>query len=283
MLTHQICWYCAAWFVFCVRERNRHSDTAAISKQALKRKQRSDLWIATGRTRMKQRSKEKRRAKRDRQREQRRKMLLAMTKEERKAFISRERREQEAREQSKANTPSITVAVDFYFDRFNKDFETTSLIRQTVASYAIIKRMPKPFNLTLCSIDPGCRVHKALAAVQAHNWKGVCICERNAASLFAKDHVIMLSPDAHCVLERLDENKVYVIGAMVDNFRMMRTTLDEANVRGHRCARLPVPEVLGAKVDPVLNIDTVIQIMAVFHETGSWRQALQAVPARKRR
>ena len=90
-------------------------------------------------------------------------MLEAMSNEERRAFISRERHQQEAREQSKANTPSITVAVDFYFDRFNKDFETTSLIRQIIASYAIIKRMPKPFKLTLCSIDPGCRVDKALA------------------------------------------------------------------------------------------------------------------------
>jgi hypothetical protein len=48
---------------------------------------------------------------------------------------------------------------------------------------------------------------------------------------------------------------------MVDNTRIMGKTHHLAVERGVRCCRLPIPELFGADVDPVLNVNTVVQVV----------------------
>ena len=90
--------------------------------------------------------------------------------------------------------------------------------------------------------------------------------------------------DATVVLESLSREVVYVIGGMVDNKRIMGKTRSIAQQQGIRAARLPIAELLGADVDPVLNVNTVVEVLSSFQATGCWQQALRgALPPRKQK
>ena len=325
-----ILWCCAAGGLSAaLRARHRAlppTDAAGpcLSKNAAKRLLRTRQWEESGRARMKERARLKRAAKAARRRDARRGELAALSAEQRHARIGAEHAARSAAAaalaRAAAGVAGVTVAVcvDCSFDVHNRDFESTSLVRQLVGSYAVVRRQAAAapardaFSLHVCGVARGGRVAAGLDKLNARAWQGVAVHEGGVAHVFGggsqgsqgsqdegdddapegaegrrrrRRAVVVLSPDAEEVLPpTLRRDEVYVIGGMVDNQRIMHTTSREAARRGVRCCRLPVKETLGGKVDCVLNVNTVVEVLAVLHETGCWKQALAlAVPQRKQR
>ena len=298
-----------------------------LSKNAAKRLLRTRQWEESGRARMKERARLKRAAKAARRRDARRGELTALNAEQRHARIGAEHAARSAaavalaRAAAGAAGVTVAVCVDCSFDVHNRDFESTSLIRQLVGSYAVVRRQAAAapahdaFSLHVCGVARGGRVACGLAKLNARAWQGVAVHEGGVAHVFGgssqdgqdgqgsqdedgdddapegaegrrrRRAVVVLSPDAEEVLPpTLRRDEVYVIGGMVDNKRIMHTTSSEAARRGVRCCRLPVKETLGGKVDCVLNVNTVVEVLAALHVTGCWEQALAlAVPQRKQK
>jgi hypothetical protein len=256
------------------------------SKSASKKAKKNAEWEVRNRKKMKAKGKEKRHAKLDRKKAARRDILWSMNKEERAAYLQKEKEEQEARDQGllSAKTNGVAIVVDYSLDEHNKPHESTSLIRQTVVSYSVIKGMVNPFHLTLCSVLPGTRTALALGKVNASKWKAVDVTEKRLSDLEfpSTQQLCFLSPDAEEILDAISKEWVYVIGGMVDNTRIMGKTQSIAKERGIRCARLPIPELFGNDVDPVLNVNTVVHALAAFQTSGCWTKALEeALPPRK--
>jgi hypothetical protein len=103
-----------------------------MSKNAMKKSKKNAEWEAKQRQRMKAKGKEKRCAKVDRKKDARKELLWSMNKEERAAYLRREREEEAAREEGllRAKERGVGIIIDYSLDQHNKPHESTSLIRQ---------------------------------------------------------------------------------------------------------------------------------------------------------
>jgi tRNA (guanine9-N1)-methyltransferase len=97
-------------------------------------------------------------------------------------------------------------------------------------------------------------------------------------------NVVYLTSDSETVLEDLDDDKIYVIGGIVDRNRLKRAAIERANLLGVATARLPIDEHLHAMASTrVLTCNQVFELLLRFREySRNWKTALQNVlPSRK--
>ena len=96
-------------------------------------------------------------------------------------------------------------------------------------------------------------------------------------------HLVYLSPDADEVLTDVDPDTMYVIGGIVDlAARGVAWSLPKANSLGIQTKRLPIREHLPSVTNQILNIDTVLKLLAEKYAGKDWEEALtNALPARQ--
>ena len=99
--------------------------------------------------------------------------------------------------------------------------------------------------------------------------------------VFDSPEIIYLSPDADTVLTDVHPQNVYVIGGIVDRSIRKHESLHSASRAQVKTARLPIPEILASqdrmcKKAPVLNVDSVIQMLMHYQEHHDWPEALAA-------
>lgn len=98
------------------------------------------------------------------------------------------------------------------------------------------------------------------------------------------DKVVYLTSDSSNVLSDLDDDKIYVIGGIVDRNRLRRAAINKAESLGVATAKLPIDEYLKKMATTrVLTCNHVFQILLKFRENGkNWQQALlDVLPSRK--
>jgi tRNA (guanine9-N1)-methyltransferase len=95
--------------------------------------------------------------------------------------------------------------------------------------------------------------------------------------------LVYLTGDSENVLEHLDDDKVYIIGGIVDRNRLKRVAIDRAETLGIATARLPIDEHLKLFATKVLTCNHVFEILLKYRENGNdWKKAmLQILPKRK--
>ncbi|CEG47692.1 trna--methyltransferase isoform 1 [Plasmopara halstedii] len=228
-----------------------------------------------------------RQKKANRQKKARFNLLHSMTQEERQTFLKRETAEKEELKRrlqraSAANSSSQQIAIDLSYDSIMNDKEIRSLANQLKFCYGEIKKMPEPFQLIFC--NPSERLEHLLERFGAKNW---CIqWRRDAQSVadhFLLENLVYLSPDSPNVLRKLDSSKIYVIGGIVDKSRKKGASLNAAADAGIVTVRLPIQECIVERLDHILNVNTVVDVLSKFQEFNDWPKALEfAIPQRKR-
>ncbi|ETN09589.1 hypothetical protein PPTG_22895 [Phytophthora nicotianae INRA-310] len=224
---------------------------------------------------------------RERQKKARLELLHSMTKEERREFLIQETAEKEEALQrlqraAAADSSSQRIAIDLSFDSIMNDKEIRSLANQLKLSYGSIKQMPEPFQLVFC--NPSEELEHSLERFGASNW--FIQWRRGAVSVakhFSPEELVYLSPDSPNVLEQMDPTKIYVIGGIVDKSRKKGASLNAATEAGITTVRLPIQEHFTERLDHILNVNTVVDVLINFRELGDWPRALDiALPQRKR-
>ncbi|XP_057199539.1 tRNA methyltransferase 10 homolog B-like isoform X2 [Triplophysa rosa] len=98
--------------------------------------------------------------------------------------------------------------------------------------------------------------------------------------LFPTEDVIYLTPDANEALERVDEDKVYILGGLVDESIQKKISYKRAKELGVHTVRLPIDEYMVKKSNPknfhskILAINQVFEVLLAFCETKDWTTAL---------
>ncbi|CAI5719937.1 unnamed protein product [Peronospora farinosa] len=227
------------------------------------------------------------RAQRTRQKTQRFELLHSMTAEERLKFLKQETAKKEEvlqRLQRAAASDSFSqrIVIDLSFDSIMNDKELRSLANQLKLCYGAIKQMAEPFQLVFC--NPSGQLEHSLERYGASNWyiqwrRGA----ESVAEHFQLDKLVYLSPDSPNVLKKIDPEKIYVIGGIVDKSRRKGATLNAATEAGITTARLPIQENIPERPDHILNVNTVVDVLINFQELGDWPRVLETVlPQRKR-
>jgi Trm5-related predicted tRNA methylase len=100
--------------------------------------------------------------------------------------------------------------------------------------------------------------------------------------VFDKSKIVYLSSESHNVLTEVSEDKVYVIGGLVDHNAKKGLCFQLAEERGIAHARLPLKEWVDMEARGVLSINQVFSIVANVSLGMPWQTAiLNAIPARK--
>ncbi|TDH69288.1 hypothetical protein CCR75_005021 [Bremia lactucae] len=214
-------------------------------------------------------------------------LLCSMTKEDRLKFLQEEKDtkieiQQRLRRAATTNNFSQQICIDLSFDSIMNEKEIRSLANQLKHCYAAIKRMSDPFQFVYC--NPSEQLEHSLTRFGAENWyiqwrRGA----ESVADHFSPKDLVYLSPDSPHVLSTLDRTKIYVIGGIVDKSRKKGVSLNAAIDAGIATARLPIQEYVPERLDHILNVNTVVDVLIKYQELNDWPHALEiALPQRKR-
>lgn len=236
------------------------------------------------RAEVRQKRVEKKRAQKRRQNEARQAILGAMTEEDRKVFLQQEREAASTRKSElqgsllqafESGAPKVVVDCSYsaYMDRK----ELTSVAMQSHLCYTAVRDLQSQIQLHFTSLNASCASLPSLEAVGLRGWT-VHVHEASVWELFDKECLVVLSPDAEVELDDVRENLVYVIGGFVDRAVDKNRSAFQAreNGAGMRLRKLPLRRFGPIGAHPVLNIDTVVRILASWVQNGGdWRAAFE--------
>jgi len=180
----------------------------------------------------------------------------------------------------KCHQSKIQIVVDCGFDALQTEKEIKSLAQQIMLCYGANRRSSNPVNLVVSGIKG--EVERALTSIGGfESWQ----CRREGASfedLFEHNRLVYLTSDSLNEVEAFDDEKVYVIGGIVDRNRYKGISAKKASELNISTARLPIRNHVSLNSSQVLTVNQVFQIILKFLETRDWKSALmQSIPQRK--
>ena len=165
--------------------------------------------------------------------------------------------------------------------------EVHSLALQLRYCYASNKRTKQPVRISLASLSGETRAVLDKVCGFPEQWEARAFSqsEQPLGEMFQerKDNLIYLTSDSEHTLDKLEDEKIYVIGGIVDRNRLRRAAIDQAESLGIKTAKLPITEHLELFTTKVLACNHVFDIILKVKENGNdWKQAmLDVLPHRK--
>lgn len=161
--------------------------------------------------------------------------------------------------------------------------EINSLSSQIRYCYASNKRSPNPVYLSVTSLAGTTRSILDKVDGFPDGWRGFKCDEKSMEDVLDKSKLVYLTSDSPNVLEEPDNNKIYVIGGIVDRNRLKRATIDRAEALGIGHAKLPITQHLTLFSTKVLTCNHVFEILLKYRDCEKdWKKAmLEVLPKRK--
>jgi tRNA (guanine9-N1)-methyltransferase len=207
---------------------------------------------------------------------------------------------------------SYQICIDCAYEAFMTPKEINSLAIQIRYCYSSNKRSPYPCQLTATSIgsttsDDECNTNTDSSSNDKSNFKkndatlshlqrvngfeewsnwAFDVTSESLEKYFQNNiqNVIYLTSDAETTLTTLEDDKIYVIGGIVDRNRLKRIAYDRATIIGLRTAKLPIDDYLSTMPSTrVLTTNHVMELLLKYKQyDGSWKKALTDIlPTRK--
>ncbi|UKK02760.2 tRNA (guanine(9)-N(1))-methyltransferase [Theileria orientalis] len=190
-------------------------------KTRLPRSQKKKLKRLQKLERRRQRRPEIRRKRKEVLRNEREELLSSMTAEEKEEYILNLRKTnyEKSVEISKfldeCQETGSPICINCSFEDSMNPKEIRSLAKQISLCYNIMKKHLVPIKLILTSFSKESSLYKDCELFGIHKWK-VHFEEKGFWEVFDRENTVVLSPDANEYLEDVEEDRVYVIGGLVD-------------------------------------------------------------------
>jgi len=235
-----------------------------------------------------QKRKERRAAAQQKKAEARKEQLADMTEEqrvswwaEREAQGRKRLEDQEKHLQQVYECGKPIVVVNCSFSDTMDAKELRSLAKQVQMSYVGLRDAKSQIQLRVTSLTSENPATPALERQGFRKWK-LHTHEEPVWEVFDTSKLIFLTPDAEEDLQEVDEEKVYVIGGIVDRSVSKLQSKEQAEkVGGVSFRKLPIKSHGPSGAHPVLNIDTVVRILAERLKRDDWPGILvDCLPAR---
>lgn len=182
-----------------------------------------------------------------------------------------------------------TLVLDLEWEADLYDRELKALVQQVLYSYGSNRSAVRPARLVLSGVRPESDILKRLQKLAGFPdaWAGVEILAVPYIERFGseadKRRLVYLTADTDNVIKDFEQDKVYIIGGIVDHNRLKGCTLAKAEEQGIATARLPLQEhiQMGAS-RKVLTVNHVLDIVLEHQRCGNWRATFEkCVPGRK--
>ncbi|GFS82304.1 hypothetical protein NPIL_576811 [Nephila pilipes] len=178
------------------------------------------------------------------------------------------------------STCKLKICLDLSLAEVMTSAEFSKTFKQIHRCYSINRRAPSPLQLHITGYSDATKQLMSNMS-GCFNWD-VNFNSSPHTEIFPKEHIIYLTSDSPNVIEELDHDKIYVIGALVDHNRLKNICYNKATEEGIGHARLPLDLYFKFKTRKVLTIDQVYLIFLRLTEGKSWIDAvMDTVPKRK--
>lgn len=163
--------------------------------------------------------------------------------------------------------------------------EINSLSSQIRYCYASNKRSPNPVYLSVTSLSGSTRAILDKVDGFPEGWvgRGFSHHVESMEDVHDASRLVYLTSDSPNALQDLDDEKIYVIGGIVDRNRLKRATITRAEQLGIATAKLPITDHLQLFSTKVLTCNHVFDILLKYRDCGKdWKKAmLEVLPERK--
>ncbi|KAJ1833728.1 tRNA (guanine(9)-N(1))-methyltransferase [Coemansia sp. RSA 2711] len=174
--------------------------------------------------------------------------------------------------------------IDMDFDDKMADKEIKSVCSQIVRCYSANRQGPQYSDLHVTKLHTRCRQRFDTAITDHPSWMPtrISLHDTEYMDLFAKEKLVYFTADSPNIVEKLDPEKVYIIGGIVDKNRYPRLTLDKAEQQGIAHAQLPIGQYIQMSSRKVITVNQMFEILVKFIESGNWKSAfMEVIPQRK--
>lgn len=179
------------------------------------------------------------------------------------------------------------ICLDCSFESAMTEKEIARLAKQLRYCYSANKRSPHPCLWSATSLK-GETLDHLLKETGYSEWKNRAYIgtEKPLEDYYAENlsNIVYLSSDSETVLDKLEANKIYVIGGIVDRNRLKRATIDRAQKVDIATAKLPLDQYIKEMSSTkILTCNHVFSILLKCREyENDWEKALkEVIPRRK--
>lgn len=187
----------------------------------------------------------------------------------------------------KESDNNVSVVIDLNFTDLMSESDAKKLRKQIFRCYSMNRRAKSPvqFYLTSCPTQMIEQLSESNSGFQ--NWD-INVSQDSYLQIFKEkiDSLVYLTADSDNVLpdssEIRKQNKVYVIGGLVDHNAHKGLTLAKAETESLTHARLPIEENIHMIMSKVLTVNQVFELLLLVSQGTEWPDALrQIIPQRK--
>jgi len=195
------------------------------------------------------------------------------------------RRNEWWQEKFRKNSSKYEIYLDCSFEQDMLKSEINSLANQIRYCYASNKKAKHPVKATACSLG-GATLDNLKRVSGLDQWKNreFFITDKDIIQTTKdKSKLVYLTSDSENTLEKLEDDKIYIIGGIVDRNRLKRAAINKAETYGIQTAKLPISDHLNMFSTKVLTCNHVFDILLKWRESnGDWKKTmLEVLPKKK--
>jgi tRNA (guanine9-N1)-methyltransferase len=162
--------------------------------------------------------------------------------------------------------------------------ELNSLALQIRYSYSCNRKADNPVHFSVVGLNG--TILESMKKVEGfpEKWRAFTWSEKQLLDVHPdKRKLVYLTSDSENTLDHLENDKIYVIGGIVDRNRLKRAAIDHAEQQGISTAKLPITDHLQLVTTKVLTCNHVFEILLKYRQNGTdWKKAmLDVLPNRK--
>ncbi|XP_045473573.1 tRNA methyltransferase 10 homolog A [Harmonia axyridis] len=175
-----------------------------------------------------------------------------------------------------ANSPcKISICLDLSFDDLMIDKDMAKTIKQILRVYTENRRAKEPMQLHLTSFN-GRSKNEMSKHHGYENWDINFHCE-DYMNVFPKDKLVYLTSESDNIINKLESDKVYIIGGLVDHNFHKGVCYKKALEQGIAHGQLPISEYFWMKHRKVFTINQVFEILLRVSEGRNFKEAFEMI------
>lgn len=184
------------------------------------------------------------------------------------------------RKKMKSSSCKIAVCIDLSFDDLMIDKDMAKTIKQILRVYTENRRAKAPMQLYVSNFNG--RSKEEMSRHNGYEHWDINFHENHYLDIFPKDKLVYLTSDSENIITTLEDEKVYIIGGLVDHNAHKGICYKKAVEEGIAHGQLPIGEYFWMKQRKVLTINQVFEILVRVSEGKSFKEAFELIlPKRK--
>ncbi|XP_022909983.1 tRNA methyltransferase 10 homolog A [Onthophagus taurus] len=167
----------------------------------------------------------------------------------------------------------ISVVIDLSFDDLMISKDLGKVIKQILRVYTDNRRAKAPMQLYLTSFEG--KAKEEMGKHHGYEYWDINFCEDEYLKIFPKEKLIYLSSESDNVINELEDDKVYIIGGLVDHNSHKGICYKKAVEQGISHGQLPIGEYFKLKHRKVFTINQVFEILLRVSEGKTFKEAFE--------